>query len=310
MPAPSIKLLSPSPASLLAHATHNAEISQDIFPRPEAVVLIGIFPAAVVSVRPSGVDENPALQAAYEEAVRVAHRSQGGHGIGNEHEGDVKPAMEAVQEEDEESDSPSPLYRNDARNATQQRGERGDEGNYVSIPRTPSPTSPKRRSSDGSASAYIKSGETPGVIEGLLHIHAREDSGDLLRTPDRNGQREGRPISLQLDQAGPSRRRDEGRRKEEAPLPSLTAGDTTLAGLNLPIVDEIACAVREWYAVSARQVEPFSDSGRACAHQLTRTAFADIPGSPRVSPVLYRLSAYRCSSTRTSSALVPNPQRC
>jgi dedicator of cytokinesis protein 3 len=35
--------------------------------------------------------------------------------------------------------------------------------------------------------------------------------------------------------------------KEQPPLPRLTAGDSTLAGQQYPLVDEIACAIREWY---------------------------------------------------------------
>lgn len=38
--------------------------------------------------------------------------------------------------------------------------------------------------------------------------------------------------------------------KEQPPLPTLTAGDSTVAGQQWPLVDEIACAIREWYAVS------------------------------------------------------------
>lgn len=38
--------------------------------------------------------------------------------------------------------------------------------------------------------------------------------------------------------------------KEQPPLPTLTAGDSTVAGQQWPLVDEIACAIREWHAVS------------------------------------------------------------
>ena len=235
MPGPSLKSLAPPPASALSNLPA-AEIKQDAFPRPEAVVLIGIFPAAAVAVRPGGVDENPALQAAYEEAVRVAQEAQSASGvIANGYDG--KAEMEAVQEEDEDIISSPPAAVVAA-------------GEYVSIPRTPSPSSRKRKSSGGSESTYDKTGDTPGMIDGLLHMHAREDSGGSLRTPAGRTERNGRPTSLVLNKAGPSRRKEAGRQKEEAPLPRLTAGDSTVAGQTMPIVDEIACAVREWYAVS------------------------------------------------------------
>jgi len=35
--------------------------------------------------------------------------------------------------------------------------------------------------------------------------------------------------------------------KDQPPLPRLNAGDSTLAGQQYPLVDEIACAIREWY---------------------------------------------------------------
>lgn len=40
------------------------------------------------------------------------------------------------------------------------------------------------------------------------------------------------------------------REKEQPPLPTLTAGDSTVAGQQWPLIDEIACAIREWYSVS------------------------------------------------------------
>lgn len=54
-----------------------------------------------------------------------------------------------------------------------------------------------------------------------------------------------RPKSLVLESKG-----DRQEDKEQAPLPKLTAGDSTIAGQQWPLVDEIACAIREWYGVS------------------------------------------------------------
>lgn len=60
-------------------------------------------------------------------------------------------------------------------------------------------------------------------------------NGNVIRRPHR-------PKSLVLA-AKP-------RVKEQPPLPTLTAGDSTVAGQQWPLVDEIACAIREWHAVS------------------------------------------------------------
>lgn len=43
---------------------------------------------------------------------------------------------------------------------------------------------------------------------------------------------------------------EDGDEKEQPPLPALTAGDSTVAGQQWPLIDEIACAIREWYGVS------------------------------------------------------------
>ena len=51
-----------------------------------------------------------------------------------------------------------------------------------------------------------------------------------------------RPKSLILEHEVPV---EDG--KDQPPLPRLTAGDSTLAGQQNPLVDEIACAIREWY---------------------------------------------------------------
>lgn len=38
--------------------------------------------------------------------------------------------------------------------------------------------------------------------------------------------------------------------KPQPPVPTITAGDSTMAGQAWPLVDEIACAIREWHEVS------------------------------------------------------------
>jgi len=64
---------------------------------------------------------------------------------------------------------------------------------------------------------------------------ARSPTGGVIK-------RNHRPASLILQRPP--------REKEQPPLPTLTAGDSTVAGQQWPLVDEIACAIREWYAVS------------------------------------------------------------
>jgi dedicator of cytokinesis protein 3 len=60
--------------------------------------------------------------------------------------------------------------------------------------------------------------------------------------------RENRPKCLVLE----ARQTSSQEEKEQPPLPKLTAGDSTLAGAHWPLVDEIACAIREWYGVCGR----------------------------------------------------------
>jgi len=59
--------------------------------------------------------------------------------------------------------------------------------------------------------------------------------------------RPNRPKSLILDMKGAVGMAVD---KEQPPLPKLTAGDSTIAGQEWPLVDEIPCAIREWYGVS------------------------------------------------------------
>jgi dedicator of cytokinesis protein 3 len=78
--------------------------------------------------------------------------------------------------------------------------------------------------------------------------------------------RSNRPKSLLLESMQATNQEED---KEQPPLPQLTAGDATLAGAQWPLVDEIACAIREWYGVS--QANRGHDSKR-----LHRVAAADI----------------------------------
>ncbi|BEI88066.1 uncharacterized protein CcaverHIS019_0107840 [Cutaneotrichosporon cavernicola] len=139
------------------------------YPKVEPSVLIGIFPASCVHVRPNAATESDMLAGAYERARELA----------DDRARDMQLQMDAVREEDED----------------ELNGDINDSG-------PPSPIQPNGSSSN------------------------------LLR-------RNRRPASLIL--AAP-------REKEQPPLPTLTAGDSTVAGQQWPLVDEIACAIREWYA--------------------------------------------------------------
>ncbi|WWD19564.1 hypothetical protein CI109_104025 [Kwoniella shandongensis] len=188
--AVSLPSLSPSPSSSAS--------ASPLFPRPEPSVLIGIFPAAVVHVRPGSSTDNGELTEAYQRAVSLAEEKSRNATAGWVGE------MDTVKEEDEAEgyDLSSP-----------QRGivnveAQGQNGN-------PGDTNSKRKSISG----------TPG------------GAGSLVRA--------NRPKSLVFETQG----QEEGEAfKEQPPLPKLTAGDSTIAGQQWPLVDEIACAIREWYA--------------------------------------------------------------
>lgn len=167
-------------ASLMptALSTHDASP----FPRPEPSVLIGIFPAACVHVRPDSSVDDGSLALAYEAAVRKAP--------GHDHTAlSTGPSwadgMTAVKEEDE------------AGGVSEPDGDEAGQG-----------------------------GSTPAVID--IPSDTRHASSG--------------PKSLDMDGKTPA---EEG--KDQPPLPRLTAGDSTVAGQSAPLVDEIACAIREWY---------------------------------------------------------------
>ena len=172
--AVSLSSLAPAPPGA------NPRCSPSPYPRPEPSVLIGIFPAAVVHIRPGDTNDDGSLAVAYEKALRIAEeKSRNGIGWASE--------MEAVKEEDEEALSPGRTL-----------------GPVIDIP-----SGDKR----------------PGIV------------------------RPNRPKSLVLDGTATTVTEME---KEQPPLPKLTAGDSTVAGQQWPLVDEIACAVREWHGVGSQ----------------------------------------------------------
>lgn len=112
--------------------------------------------------------------------------------------------------------------------------------------------------------------------------------------------RSNRPKSLLLESMQAASKEEE---KDQPPLPQLTAGDATLAGAQWPLVDEIACAIREWYGVSLL-------NHRYHSHDLKRLqsiAAADIPRQQGVPPLRYRRATHRRVVSRTTTADPANP---
>jgi dedicator of cytokinesis protein 3 len=102
-------------------------------------------------------------------------------------------------------------------------------------------------------------GETRMVTSNGLE-NGRSEVGDVVDTPEveagkrklanGNSSGKGRPKSLVLNHA--PKDKTEENLKDQPPLPGLTAGDSTVAGQQWPLVDEISCAIREWYGVGTK----------------------------------------------------------
>ena len=88
---------------------------------------------------------------------------------------------------------------------------------------------------------------SPGRSDGLpvIDIVPSEQQQSLPATSGMG--RANRPKSLILDSRGVGVKEED---KAQPPLPRLTAGDSTNAGQRWPLIDEISCAIREWYEVS------------------------------------------------------------
>lgn len=70
-------------------------------------------------------------------------------------------------------------------------------------------------------------------------------SSPTNRTSTPKGAVRNRPKSLLVDTS----RLPSSSNKAQPPVPTITAGDSTVAGQVWPLVDEIACAIREWHEV-------------------------------------------------------------
>jgi len=160
-------------------------------PKLETQVIVGIFPAAIAHVRPGTSNDDGALSAAFEDAIREAQASYTNGGMNHVPSQPLRELAE-VREEDENR-----------------------EGNSV---------------------AASKADRIIDVID--VTSSPRLTATDTPVRPKR-------PKSLVLDGtqslAHPT--------KPQPPVPVITAGDSTVSGQAWPLVDEIACAIREWHEV-------------------------------------------------------------
>jgi dedicator of cytokinesis protein 3 len=163
-------------------------------PKLETQVIVGIFPAAIAHVRPGTFNDDGALSAAFEDAIRNAQTSYSDGMVDN---GVNQPLRElvAVNEEDEDKQ---------------------DQG-----------------------------GVATARAEGVEEVIDVTSSPKLMATPTSAPTRPKRPKSLVLD----AKQSNAHPTKPQPPVPVITAGDSTVAGQAWPLVDEIACAIREWHEV-------------------------------------------------------------
>lgn len=87
-----------------------------------------------------------------------------------------------------------------------------------------------------------------GLERGVVEVGSSEGRpvDALSRKGSKNSfSKPNRPKSLVLEQRKTVIEED----KDQPPLPRLTAGDSTAGGQQWPLIDEIACAIREWYSV-------------------------------------------------------------
>jgi hypothetical protein len=107
--------------------------------------------------------------------------------------------------------------------------------------------------------------------------------------------RHSRPRSLVVDQIRGAALDAED--KDQPPLPKFTAGDSTVAGQHWPLVDEIACAIREWYGVSDQLDSP---------RRADSIAITDLSCQSGLQALPCRHTAHRCAPARQKAALIPD----
>ena len=162
-------------------------------PKLETQVIVGIFPAAITHVRPGTFNDDGALSAAFEDAIRDAQTTFNG-GIDHETPQALRELAQVMEEDEDKQDARS-----------------------------------------------VTSPQQGGVAE-VINVTA---SPKLVATSTSVPTRPNRPKSLVLDGSTSLNNPT----KPQPPVPVITAGDSTVAGQAWPLVDEIACAIREWHEV-------------------------------------------------------------
>ncbi|WVR07765.1 hypothetical protein IAU60_004808 [Kwoniella sp. DSM 27419] len=166
-------------------------LNSSSYPRPEPSVLLGIFPATAVHIRPGNSADDGQLSEAYARAVKLA---------------------------EDKNKTANPSWLDEMGTLKEEDEAEGHD-----------PSSPQRTVVDVSA---------PIGSEKSDKIMRRTSVGKS------SGLRPNRPESLILESKSTEIVED----KEQPPLPKLTAGEATIAGQEWPLIDEIACAIREWHA--------------------------------------------------------------
>jgi dedicator of cytokinesis protein 3 len=169
-------------------------------PKLETQVIVGIFPASVAYVRPGVVNDDGALSAAFEGAVRDAQATFT-NGISGDEAKQPMRELEGVREEVEDKQ-------------------------------------------EGGSSKSARQDDTVEVIDVAASSQHLEPSTNGISRPNR-------PKSLLLNGKQPQTHPT----KPQPPVPTITAGDSTIAGEAWPLVDEIACAIREWHEVRFQAVK-------------------------------------------------------
>jgi hypothetical protein len=116
------------------------------------------------------------------------------------------------------------------------------------------------------------------VLDALREEEEEEGDGQA------DGQTNSRKSCLQDD-------RDRERSKPSPPIPSLKAGDDTVRGVEEPLVDEIASALREWHSVRPSSALAFLRLYEIILRS-SRPLFVSCTLAPLSSPPLSKLRSF------------------
>lgn len=184
------------PAALSDLAPDHRLHPPHVRPRYDPQVVVGIFPASIVHIRPGAINDDGTLATAFEDAMRDGEAKLTGGTLD----------LDTIMSSSGHKLAGMPEEEGNEEEGYSVRPEAADE--VIDV--TSTPTAPKL----GNA--------TNGIS------------------------RPNRPKSLLLDAIQPAPHSN----KPQPPVPTITAGDSTVAGQAWPLVDEIACAIREWHEVS------------------------------------------------------------